>query len=179
MKTNPTPKCYHKQAGSTLIMSLIIMIIIMMLGITAVTTSDMQFKLAGNLQFEDDAMNRAETVIASAEEWLASGSNFKDAGFTTYATAHLYPPGYLAGLGKDPLSLAWADANSVKVGGLESQRYLIESVSRNQRLASDGIGDPRAVTGCRRVNTFVITARGQGARGAIKYVQSYFSVLSC
>lgn len=179
MKANHTTRCSSRQAGSTLIMSLIIMILIMMLGVTAVSTSDMQFKLSGNLQFEDDAMNRAETVIAATEEWLATGANYKDAGFTAYATAHLYPIGYLAGIGRTPLSMNWDDSNSVKVAGLESQRYFIELVSLNQRLATDGIYDPRAVTGCRQVSTFLITARGQGARGAIKYIQSYFSVLSC
>lgn len=179
MKANHTTRFSSRQAGSTLIMSMLIMILIMMLGVTAVSTSDMQFKLAGNLQFEDDAMNRAETVIANAEEWLATGANYKNAGFTAYATAHLYPIGYLAGLGKTPLSMNWDDTNSIKVGGLDRQRYFIELVSLNQRLATDGIGDPRAVTGCRRVNTYSIYARGQGARGAIKYIQSYFSVLSC
>jgi Tfp pilus assembly protein PilX len=169
----------HRQTGSTLIVSLIILILIMMLGVMAVSTSDMQFKLSGNLQFEDDAMNRAETVIASAEEWLATGTNYKDAGFAAYATAHLYPAGYLKALGVDPLSMNWDNSNSVQVGGQESQRYFIESVALNQTLATDGIGNPRAVTGCRKVNTYLIAARGQGARGASKFIQSYFSVLSC
>ena len=62
--------CYsNKQLGSTLIISLIILVILMLLGVSAVTTSNTQYKLAGNLQFEDAAMNNTETAINAAETW--------------------------------------------------------------------------------------------------------------
>lgn len=176
---------YPGQSGATLVTSLLILVLIMILGVTAMTTSDTQFRLAGNVQFEDSAMNNAETAITTAENWLATGSNFRNAGFTTYttATAHLHPIGHLATLAapaNDPLTMVWSDSNSVLLSTGSNQRYLIELVTLNSRLQGSSMAlGPRRSAGCNQVDTFLITARGQSARGATKFVQSYYSVLSC
>lgn len=169
--------------GSTLIISLIILIILMLLGVTAMNTSDTQYKLAGNLQFENAAMNNTETAISTAENWLATGTNYTHAAFTTYnaATPHLYPIGYLAARtapDNDPLTMNWG-SYSIQVADT-NQRYIIELMSTGNRLAgsSQAVGG-RASSGCNQVNTYRITARGTSARGATKFVQSYYSVLSC
>jgi len=174
----------HKQNGSTLIVSLIILIILMLLGVTAMNTSDTQTKLAGNLQFENEAMNNAETAMSAAEVWLRTGTNLNDVGFTTYSsgnTSQLYPIDYLAGLtapNNDPLTMTWSDTNSISVAS--NQRYIIEKTSSNSRLvgSSQAVGG-RTSSGCNQVNTYRITARGESRRGSIKFVQSYYSVLSC
>ncbi|MFA6970208.1 MAG: PilX N-terminal domain-containing pilus assembly protein [Gallionella sp.] len=200
MKTVNRKRCDlpSGQRGSTLIISMIILILLMLLGVTAMKISDTQFQLAGNLQFEDSAMNNAETAINTAEGWLKTGTNFQDAGFT-YATscsashtvAQLYAlktdvtpatpclPGYTSPA-NDPLTMTWDDNNSFAVVGNPNQRYIIELVSINNRLVGSGqtVGG-RASSGCNQVNTYRITARGASARGATKFVQSYYSVLSC
>ena len=176
------------ERGSTLIISLIILILLMLLGITAMNTSDTQFKLAGNLQFEDAAMNNAETAVNAAETWLATGTNFSNAAFTTYnasaGTYQLYPIGTLAALtapANDPLTMTWADTNSLEVvAGNSNQRYIIELMSTNNTLVGSSVTTGgRASSACNKVNTYRITARGASARGATKFVQSYYSVLSC
>jgi Tfp pilus assembly protein PilX len=162
-----------------------ILILVMMLGITALITSDTQFKLAGNLQFEDIAMNSAETSVSTAEAWVRV--NYDDPGFTTYDGAnspYLHPIGHLAGLtapNNDPLTMTWTDSNSLSNGGNDTQRYIIERVSRNVRLIGSGLGTgDRSSTACNQVNTYLITARGiTPVRGATKFIQSYYSVLSC
>lgn len=167
------------ERGSTLVISLIILIILMLLGVTAIQTSDTQFKLAGNLQFENAAMNDAETAISTAETWLATGTNYTNAAFTVYdvATPHLYPIGQLADTA--PLTMTWSDTNSIQVGST-NQRYIIELMSTGNRLAvSSQVIGGRASSGCNQVNTYRITARGASARGATKLVRSYYSVLSC
>ncbi len=175
-----------RQRGATLVIALLILVLIMMIGITAVSTSNTQFKLAGNLQFEDAAMNNAETATTMAENWLSTGTNYTNAGFTAYAsgsTPHLLPTGRLAGLtapANSPLSMTWADTNSLAVGNNNSQRYFIELMSLNNRLqGSSQVVGGRASTTCNKVNTFLITARGQSSRGATKFVQSYYSILNC
>jgi type IV pilus assembly protein PilX len=170
-----------------LIISLIILILLMLLGVTAMNTSDTQFKLTGNLQFEDAAMNNAETAISTAETWLATGTNFSNAAFTTYNgsadTYQLYPIGVLAALtapDNDPLTMKWADTNSLQVAGNTDQLYIIEQMSTNNTLVGSSVTTGgRASSACNRVNTYRITARGTSARGATKFVESYFSVLSC
>lgn len=178
------------ERGSTLVISLIILIILMLLGVTAMTTSDTQYKLAGNLQFEDTAMNSGETAISAAETWIAGSTggvaHIRDAGFTTYnngVSPQLYPAGYLTGLaapGNDPLTMTWGNSNSADVSGDGSQRYIIELMSTDTRLvgSNQGVGG-RASAGCNQVNTYRITARGTSARGATKFIQSYYSVLNC
>jgi type IV pilus assembly protein PilX len=168
-----------RQGGATLVIAMLILVLIMMIGITAISTSDTQFKLAGNLQFEDSAMNNTEIAISAAESWLTSGTNFEDAGFTAYngvATPHVLPKGHLA---NDPLTMAWNDTNSLAVAGNGRQRYFIEQMSRNNRLpGSSQVQGGRCSAAPNTVNTYLITARGTSNRGATKFVQSYFSVVN-
>jgi Tfp pilus assembly protein PilX len=141
--------------------------------------------LAGNLQFEDSAMNNAETAATTAENWLATGTNFKDAGFTTYDASkpELLPIGRLVGLtspNNNPLTMTWSDTNSRGVDPDDMQRYMIELQSTGNRLTtSSQVSGGRTSSGCNQVNTYLITSRGQSHRGATKLVQSFYSVLSC
>lgn len=184
----PHPRFAVRQNGATLVIALLILVLIMMIGITAVSTSNTQFKLAGNLQFEDSALNNAEVAITTAENWLATtpaATGYNDPGFAAYnvATPQLLPTGYLAALvapANSPLSMTWGNTNSLAVGGSNAQRYFIELMSRNSRLqGSSAVVGGRASAACNQVNTYLITARGVSARGATKFVQSYYSVLSC
>ena len=183
-----------RQRGATLVIALLILVLIMMIGITAISTSNTQYKLAGNLQFEDSAMNNTEAAVTAAEQWLSTGTNHSNAGFTAFAvgtTPQLKPIGYLAGLASpnnNPLSITWSDSNSCSVGsagtpctgGNSAQRYLIELMSRNNRLqGSSQVVGGRTSSGCNQVNTYQITGRGASARGATRFVQSFYSVLSC
>lgn len=185
-----TPR--RRQGGATLVIALIVLVLIMIIGVTAVNTSNTQYKLAGNLQFEDSALNNAEAAVSAAESWLSTGNNFRNAGFTTYAqnvTPHLYP----IGGAPNPVAMNWTDstdnvntANALSVNDPVSgarnisQRYFIEQMSLNNRLqGSSQVVGGRTSAGCNQVNTYLITGRGTSARGATKFVQSYFSVLSC
>jgi Tfp pilus assembly protein PilX len=76
--------------------------------------------------------------------------------------------------------MTWADTNSVQVASNANQRYIIEQMSTNNRLTgSSQVVGGRSSSGCNQVNTYRITARGASARGAVKFVQSIYSVLSC
>jgi len=174
------------QRGATLVMALLILVLIMMIGIAAVSTSNTQFKLAGNLQFEDSATNNAEAAIAAGEGWLSQdNSNYKDAGFATYAqtvTPQLKPISATL----NPFTMSWQDnvedaarADSVRVAGTDSQRYFIQQMSKGNQLPGSGLGAPRSSSGCNKVDTFLITARGTSGRGATKFVQSYYSHKAC
>lgn len=181
-----------RQGGATLLIALLVLVLIMMLGVTAVSTSNTQFKLAGNIQFEDGALNNAESAVTAAETWLATAGNTGATGFVTFdatATPHLLPVGYLAGLlpSQDrpdrPFTINWSDTNPgatvLSVAGT-LQRYYIEQLSLNSRLqGSSQVTGGRANAACNQVNTYLVTGRGQGARGAVKFVQTNYSVLNC
>jgi type IV pilus assembly protein PilX len=185
-----------RQRGATLVVALVVLVLIMMVGIMAVSTSNNQFKLAGNLQFEDSALNNAETAVTAGENWLRPDSSapnnrhFDDPGFSTYdrnATPQLLPMGRLEGLAapnNNALTMTWVDAtentataNSVMVGGNPAQRYFIQLIGRN--IAPPGGSLVLKTPNCTEnaVNTYLITGRGTSARGASKYIQSLYSVL--
>ena len=73
----------RQRGASSLFLTVILVMVVMLLAVTAAVLSNTQFRLAGNLQFENIAFNLAEGAIASAENWLSSGTNGKDGGFTT------------------------------------------------------------------------------------------------
>jgi len=185
-----------RQRGATLVIAMLVLVLIMMIGITAISTSDTQYKLAGNLQFEDSALNNAETAVAAAEAWLSTGTNYRNAAFTAVAatanpdpgsdpaTPQLLPMTSVAAIrtarSSNPLTVAWADTNSLAVAANPRQRYRIELMSLNNKLTgSSQVVGGRVSTACNQVNTYLITARGESARGATKLVQTYYSVLSC
>ena len=194
------PRQFHsspplRQQGATLVIALLILVLIMMIGITAVSTSNTQYKLAGNLQFEDGALNNAEIAVAAAESWLAAGTNYANPAFTAagpnpdVATPQILPrtvdATVRAARDAQPFTLNWNDATaadlfSTRVGGNATQRYYIELMSLNNSLAgSSQVVGGQAAAACNKVNTYLVTARGQSSRSASKLVQSYFSVISC
>lgn len=174
MQKNKTFGKRADQKGSTLIVSMIILILIMMMGVTAMVSSDTQYRMAGNIQFEDAAMNNAEAAVNAAESQLQDISYSGSAGFTTYSAST--PERYPIGTVVDPLSLSWSDSSSQMVGD-DSKRYIIQMVSKNVSLATSGVGvGGRASALPSVVNTYLITARGTSARGSTKYLQSYFKV---
>ena len=196
MRRNTLHSLRSRQRGATLVVALLILVLIMMIGITAVSTSNTQYRLAGNLQFEDSALNNAEAAVTAAENWLATGLNRDNAAFTAVAattepdpgpdaaTPHLLPrtsvPSVRDERDERGYSIFWDDSNSLAVNGAETQRYFIELVSQNNRLqGSSQVVGGRASSGCNQVNTYLITGRGASARGAVKFVQSYYSVLNC
>jgi Tfp pilus assembly protein PilX len=175
----------NRQTGATLIVALLLVVVILLTGLAAMNNSGSQFKLAANAQFESLALNRAETAIATAEDWLSTGTNFSSNGFTTYSAAitpHLHPAGRIASLASpnnNPLTMDWS-ANALAVGGDTAQSYMVELLSKNNRLqGSSAAIIPHAVTGCNQVNIYRITARGLAARNAVKVVQTIYSVKSC
>jgi Tfp pilus assembly protein PilX len=180
----------RQRGASSLFLTVILVMVVMLLTVTASVLSTTQFRLAGNLQFENIAFNLAETAVARAENWLSTGTHAKDGGFATRATTTpaLYPIGSLTA---DPLTMAWNDSNSCVpstdvntpclVGDADSpQRYLVEKYGAdNQPLGTGLDSGGRPLTGCQKVDVFLVTARGTSARGTTKSIQTTYSVPSC
>ncbi len=164
-----------KQTGSTLIVTMIVLILIMLLGVAAINTSDMQYKLTGNLQFEEMAMNNAETAVNAAERWLETVA-------ATQPSASSVAD--LSSWNKSIESMTWDNSNSSAVVGADGtangkQRYVIAYVSTNASpLAGIGLNcfDPANEHNFDCVNTYVITGRGESGRGAVKFIQTYYAV---
>jgi len=181
MSMNTKPLNLSRQRGvSSLFITVILVLVVMLLAVTASVLSNTQFKLAGNMQFENIAMNLAYGAVASAESWLRTGTNGKNAAFTTYSTdtPYLYPMGYTTTNSIDPLTMTWSDSNSLNNGA--SGRYMIEKYGAdNQPLGTGLDSGGRPLTGCQKVDVFRISARGASHKGTLKLMQTTYSVPSC
>ena len=170
----------RRQRGvSSLFITVILVLVAMLLAVTASVLSNTQFKLAGNIQFEHVAVSRSERAIATAESWLKTGTNAKNASFTTYSTdtPYLYPIGSLTA---DPLTMTWSDSNSLAVSGNDNRRYVIEKYGSDNQPLGTGLDDHgRPLTGCQKVDVFRISSRGLSAKGTVKFLQTTYSVPSC
>jgi len=175
MQSRSTKSLRSMQSGATLVMALIVLVLIMMIGIAAVNTSNTQFKIAANIQFEDAAFNNAELAATTAESWLSTGANYKNTDFFTTQTT----PGLLqATATSTPLSMAWNSTDSIRVN--DNSRYTVQLLSINSSTSGSNLAIGRPVVGaCEKVNTYLITGYGTSTRGAKKFIQSYYSVASC
>lgn len=181
---NPLPPRPRKsrQRGISLVTTLVMMLAVMVLGLSAILVSKGEFMLSGNLQFQSGALNEAEAAAVAAEQWISSGTNYLNAGFTTYNTGagYLYPIGYMAANSIDPLTMTWSTSNSIQVGSITTQRYLIEFLAKDKTLIPTGLAvGGRSSSGCNKVDVYRIISQGGSARGATRMVQSIYSVLSC
>ncbi len=163
------------QHGSSLVVTMIMLVVLMLMGVTAVVVSNAQYRMAGNLQFQNLAMNNAESAVAQAESWVSV--NFINNGFKARVSGGLYPEGS----NPDPYTMTWDDTTSVKLDLLGGQRYMIERLGppHDRTLPSNSLGvcNPYGVAGpCPTVNVFRITGRGASIRGSIQLVQSIFAV---
>ena len=169
----PVIRAHAKQSGSSLVVTLIMLVALMFMGVTAVVVSNSQFRMAGNLQFQNLAMNNAESAVAQAENWLAA--NFSNAGFSARVSGGLYP----ANSNPDPYTIVWDDTTSVKTDASGNQRYIIEMLGADRVLPSNSVGNCNVygMSGpCPKVNVYRITGRGTSVRGSVKLVQSIYSV---
>lgn len=141
-----------KQSGSALIISMIILIILMLLGITAMSISDTQYKLAGNLQFENMALNNAEASVVAAEQWL-------EAHAAATPSVNPVPAPFDPFTITDPYTIGYVSTNASPLAGMGLD-----------------CSDPSNEHNFDCVHTYLITARGEGGRGATKFVQVYYAV---
>ncbi len=171
-----------RQRGISLVTTLVMLLAVTSLGISAMLVSKSEFMMSGNLQFQTASLNEAEASTTVAEQWLAAGTNYLSTGFTTYAvgTAYLYPINYMTANSIDALTMTWSDSNSLQVTGQTGQRYLIEQLAKDKTLIPSSLNvGGRAASGCTKVNIYRIIANGPSARGSSRFVQSIYSRLSC
>ncbi len=167
----------HKQHGAVLIIGLILLVLMTMIGITAMQVTSIEEKMAGNTNDHNMAFQAAESALRSAEEYIDSLVTLADfidgnAGFYDEVTQE---PNYL-----DPS--IWVNNNSVQLTsnllGLQSDpRYIIKYVGVqgsdiNSGLEVAGYGQTTAGTA---VTIFRITSRGTGGNDASQVIlQSYY-----
>lgn len=166
----------RKQAGSSLVVSMIMLVVLMLMGVGAMVMSNTQYRMAGNLQFLSLASSNADSALAQAENWLAT--SYEDNRLQTggRVAGGMYPKGTAV---PDPSTVTWDDTNSEKVDASGTQRYMIEVIDTGRNMAKGSARQCNPyipVPPCNYANIYRVTARGTSARGAVSVVQSIFAV---
>lgn len=165
----------HTERGSTLVISMIMLVVLMLLGVMAMTTSDTAYKLAGNLQFQNNALNNAESALSDVENGLLTGT--VDITHPDFAAASMVPStnGFYP-LGTDAIGIVnWDDNDSVAT---TAGRRIVQLMSTETvQIGENYVNGVPQSSACNKVNTYRITALGNGGRGSQRIVRSYYSVL--
>lgn len=160
MTLSRIPTTCHQQRGAVLIMSLIMLLIMTIIGITGMRTTVIEEKMAGNMRDQNLAFQAAEAALRDGEnvvEGLVATSSFDGTG------------GRLGSADDDPdfFDNATWSSNSMAYSGT------IPGVASQPRLIIKFIGQIQANTGSLKtggyglrntntVNNFRVTAKGTG-----------------
>jgi Tfp pilus assembly protein PilX len=175
-----------RQRGVSLIVVMVLILVAAAGIVASLQLSRSQYQLVGNLQYLEQAFNRAESTVKEGENWLITGSNSQASGFTLYASSvdtgspGLYPRGQLAGFNRDPASMEWDVSNSAAAN---DGRYLIEVIARgkgtpNNSMELDafaGGSDSGQTRNCKVVDIFRLVGKSTAVRGAARTIETTYA----
>ena len=175
-------KIHHrqKQQGVALVVSLIILISLTMLGVTAIQRTTVDLAMAGNQREVGLMFQAAEVGLVTAEDFIEASStnaDFDDTSLGLY-TVVANDPNYFSPNYFDYAT--WSASSQTAATSLdasEQPRYMIEYMGdRSQNpLAAINIGGYGTQQTGDTVSIYRSTARGAGLTGnSFRYVQSYF-----
>lgn len=150
------------QQGATLIVTLILLFILLMVGVSAVRISLVEEKMTGNLRDKHIAFEAAESALVAAEDWVFSQQNYPTPNAS--GSNHVWSSG---GLGYTSWwknnTVSWWASNGVVADGNTMQyaqpRYVIEELSFSQKGENLTIGLGEVKQG--KYN-YQVTTRGHG-----------------
>jgi type IV pilus assembly protein PilX len=172
----PVQDLHCIQRGTALVMTLIFLVLLTILGITAINISALEEKMAGNSKDQNLAFQAAETALRAGESWVGS---------TTSATALDPDPANGIHAPADPSltptvttpeiweSIAWTGAGPVQYK--QYSGILPLGVSTNPKYIIEKLDSEPAPSGGTTIIVRV-TARGTGASDStVSMVQSTYA----
>lgn len=193
----------HKKAGQTgavLAMALIFLLLLTILGISAITTTTLQEKMSGNMQDRNLAFQAAESALRDGERHIDAAIN-SGTSFTAACTNGLCTPALATAstinddVWKTTGIVDWSSSSttSLKFGDItlavdlpgvsEQPRYIIEKLPAELKDSGGGGVDTTGLCtdhSCSKqiVSSpgvfYRITARGTGRTGAVVMLQSIY-----
>ncbi|MFT7220733.1 MAG: type IV pilus assembly protein PilX [Candidatus Azotimanducaceae bacterium] len=164
----------NKQGGVVLFMSLVMLLLLTVLGVSSIQTTTLQQRMARNANDSNLAFQAAESALRDAEDFLETLNALNDFDGANATNNGFY---YDEEPGTTPnwRSLDWTVADGAKAAETEitgvatRPQYIVEHVktviSDADALNLDNIGQD---TGSGRTQIFRITARGTGGTDTAK-----------
>ncbi len=155
---------FGRQGGAALIVALVMLVLLTLLGVTAMNGSVIELIMGSNTQLQTRVLSNAERTLATAEavtQGLAAQSDYTQVG-----VYNMKNDGE-----QNPTAMAW-DGSDSAAGPESTDRYMVEysgnfSINGN----SDAWGAKGTAT---TVDVFRVTARSEDAKSAVRMVQSIY-----
>jgi type IV pilus assembly protein PilX len=161
----------HSQHGVSLVVALVMLLVLTLIGVSSMNTAIVELKMAGSMQQQGIALNRADELLRVGEEDVVTivnapaAFNFAAAGDGYYVTADNVDVNDIDWDGQGLNSTQGATANDVYITEYQGAKVIPgESV----KVGTDG----RIVGGA--VHTFRITSRSTTGKSALRLVQSIY-----
>ena len=172
----------NKQNGAALITCLMLLVVMTLLGITSMTSSTMEEKMAGNILNKHMSFQAAEAALRAGETIAANLSSdiiYADPTNPSSSTDGLYSRSNGTDSNYplwDDAAAAWQDATTAGSIVIQNPQYIIEQYSNAPRDA-DCILEVPLPAGC-MLPVFRVTARGWGLNtNGLSIVQSTYKQL--
>ncbi len=149
----------NHQKGAALIVSLLLLLVMTLLGISAVTTTTMEEKMAGNIRNKHMSFQAAETALRAGEQ--VAGNLDPDTNFN--GTNGLYPRTEVGDtnypIWMQPSGINWQNVSGVN-GVVQDPEYVVEDFSNAPRDKNCMLELPPP-PGC-MLPIYRVTAKGWG-----------------
>jgi type IV pilus assembly protein PilX len=166
-----------RQRGAVLIVSLLILLIMTMIGVSSLQSSATEEKMASNSRDRNVGFQSAEAALREAEDFLeglVTAGSFDDTG-GLYSSLDNAPDGL--DVAPSPWETSGSHRTATAPGGSAGAQYFITRVGTVQDKKSLIIGASSGPGGTNNeITIFQITARGQGANadGAEVMLRSHY-----
>lgn len=161
----------HAQSGVSILIALVMLLVLTLIGVSSMNTAIVELKMAGSMQQQGIALNRADELLRVGE--LDIDAIIADP--TAYDFAAAGDGYYISADAIDIHNIDWAAQGlNATQGATANDVYVIEYLGAKQipgesvKVASDG----RIVGGA--VHTFRVTTRSATGKNAIRLVQSIY-----
>ena len=157
------------QEGIALVISMIMLLLMSILGVTAMQTTVLEEKMAGNFKNVNLAFQAAESALKDSENYLSTTSVLPS--FNGVSVNGLYPSN--TGLWN---TIDWSDTSKVRMyTGPAISGVTTAPITIIERIASAGGTNSLEAGATGTAYTYRITARGVGGTGnAVAIVQTIF-----
>ncbi len=172
-----------QQHGAVLVMSLLMLFVLTLIGVSSISTTTMEEKMSGNTRNRHLALQAAETAISDAERFIKNNINNPIAQFTNAGTNGLYNLGYGPTTTDATNKSWWPTANkrtyTAAIQDLSGPPvYTIEYLGETmQDSTTDGniLGGEEGAGSGGSIHAFRITVRGTGlTNNSAVFIQSHF-----
>jgi type IV pilus assembly protein PilX len=171
-----------RQRGVALFISLVLLLVLTIIGVSAVQTTSLEERMARNSHDSVLAFQSAEAALREAENFLQTNVN-TTATFTPAGNNGLWRAPDYGQTERWQQAGIWSGANSVVAATpvqnvAEPPRYIIEWVASVQRTENPALLGSSYATLFDRIEVFRITARGVGgSRNARVVLQSTYGMI--